>query len=364
MRPAEFGCGLERRGVVGERRLDRVHALRRGGSARVVLIRLGHIPGGGEVVRERAGLLIRSLDPAILDRLPDLAMQLRAPCARELLVDRLPNQRVGEAVVPDRAGRLLDDVAAIACSRLSAISSGRYAGHSLEHVQLELASAHARDGQAARLAAVVESAQAADEEVLDALGNPRERLLEVVLERRRRATAPRRRTDCPACGRRSSARPRAGRCGPPGSRSAPRPPPRRALRAQASRAPARGAARRVPARERMRLIHLGLPVGAENQQRRTLGRRARHGATAAASARRPNGGRPGPGSARAPAATRAQQRSDRVEQHGTARARRTPRSSCRALSAGVGELGQRACASVARCGPSASRSSSSGVSET
>ena len=100
---------LERRRAVHKRGLDRVHALGRGGGAGVELVGLGRITCCREVVCERARALVRCIAGRGFHRLPDQAMQLRAARLGELLVDRLPDQGVSEAVVPDRSRRLLDD---------------------------------------------------------------------------------------------------------------------------------------------------------------------------------------------------------------------------------------------------------------
>ena len=281
---------------MGERRLDRADELRRRGSARVVLVCLGHVPCGGEVVRERACLLVGLVAHDALDRFPDLAMQLCAPGARELVVDRFSNQGVGEAVVPDRG--LADDLRGYRLLEAVGDLLGGRAGDGLDDVQRELSTGYRSDCQHA-LAAVVESAQAPDEEVLDRLGDPRERLCEVGL----RGDVPQQLLDEERIALRAlddRARnhgwDRAARLGGDHRRDLLLAEPFEPERLKRPRAAELG---ECPC-ERVCLIHLRVPIGAEDQQGRPLGGAYDMPQQQQRRRDRPNEGRPGRGSAAAP----------------------------------------------------------------
>jgi hypothetical protein len=88
----------------------------------------------------------RSLAGHALDRLPDHPVQLRATCARELVVDGFADERVDEAVASDRVG-LLDDTGDDRVLEALGNLVGGHGRHPLEQFERELAPGHGGDRQ-------------------------------------------------------------------------------------------------------------------------------------------------------------------------------------------------------------------------
>ena len=192
-------------------------------------------------------------------------MQLRTARAGKLLVDRLPDQGVSEAVLPDRPGRLLDDPSGDRLlERLGDVVGGRVADP-LQDLERELAASHRGERQQPS-AVVVESAHAAQQKVLDRLRDtdprdcgapviPDTDVAQDLLDEERIALR--------ALPDRS--RERRGSLAPCSRRDEPRdvvvPEPSDPQADQHARATQLG----ERLRERMGLIHLRLPVGAKDQ---------------------------------------------------------------------------------------------------
>ena len=99
------------------------------------------------MVCQRARTLVRRIGDHGFDSFADQAMQLGTSGVGELLVDRLPDQGVSEAVVPDRPGRLLDDAGGDRLlERLGDVVGGRVADP-LQDLERELAPGHGGERQ-------------------------------------------------------------------------------------------------------------------------------------------------------------------------------------------------------------------------
>ena len=134
--------------------------------------------------------LVGAVRGRLLDRRGDPPVDRRLAGGRKLLVDRLAKQRVGEAEPPHRLRRLDQDIGVDRLLDQVDETIAWVLEDALEHVELEVATGDRGDRE--RLAAVVaQAAQAAQQQILDAVRHAARRRIPIRLARRRRAAAPR-----------------------------------------------------------------------------------------------------------------------------------------------------------------------------
>ena len=112
---------------------------RRRRGAAVVVERLAQLAGGTVVVGERARALVGAVRGCLLDRRGDPPVDRRLAGGRELLVDRLAKERMGEAEPPHRLRRLDQDVGVDRLLDEVDQAIAWVLKDTLEHVELEVA---------------------------------------------------------------------------------------------------------------------------------------------------------------------------------------------------------------------------------